>query len=158
MYPFHFRVSPSHVPFRSHVPPGYITSLFLFLGTLAQEFAAQSLRICPGTRILARHGIVGSQFIVPEVSIHTRDESSTAHANCMNSTFFRSFSCSDWILSFVVYIIKQKNTNKIGKEKTSEKKSRFVSRSLLSLQFALLLLLLVSFCSSAFVAFARHQK
>lgn len=99
-----------------------------------------------------------------EASIHTRDESSTVHANCMTSTSLRSFSCSDWILSFVVFVLscrfhhqKQKTPKKFEKKKPRKKKSGLVSRSLLSLQFALLLLLVVCF-RVCLCAFAHHEK
>lgn len=70
----------------------------------------------------------------------------------MNSTSLRSFSCSDWILSFVVFV----SSCRFHHQQKPKKKD-LVSRSLLSLPFALLLLLVVCF-RACLCAFAHHQK
>jgi hypothetical protein len=86
----------------------------------------------------------------------------------MNSTSLRSFSCPDWILSFVVFVSscrfhhqktppKKRKKEKNHQKKMEKKNADLVSRSLLSLPFALLLLLVVCF-RACLCAFAHHAK
>lgn len=111
MYPIHFHVSPSHVTisfsFPWHIGTGVRCAITSDLSWYADISSARNCW-------LAIHR--------SEASTHTRDESSMVHANCMSSTSLRSFSCSDWILSFDVFVSfchfhhKKKKTKKLKRK------------------------------------------